>query len=94
MNIAFAIIEHDQSYDVIYNELLQHIKSHFAHVESGIQGDAWIWITEEEKKVAVDTFSSMQFEIKSDGKNALLHSVIDTTQQKYPVHIYDTPIER
>jgi hypothetical protein len=94
MNIAFAIIEHDQNYSVVYNELLQHIKSHFAHVESGLQGDAWIWVTQEKQKVAVDTFHSMQFEIKSDGKNALLQAVIDSLQKKYPVHIYDTPIER
>jgi len=94
MNIAFAVIEHSQRYYDFYNELLDHIKRHFAHVESGIQGDAWIYVTQEEQTVAVDTFCSMQFEIKSDGKNALLQSVIDTIQEKYPVRIYNTPIER
>jgi len=93
MNIAFAVIEHSQSYYDVYDELLDHIKRRFSHVESGVQGDAWIWITQNEQKVAVDTFGAMQFEIKSDEKNALLQSVIDTIQQKYPVCLYDTPRE-
>jgi hypothetical protein len=88
MSIAFAVIEHSQSYHEFYDELLDYVKRHFSQVESGIQGDAWIWITQEEKKVAVDTFSAMQFEIKSADNNALLQSVIDTIRAKYPVRIY------
>jgi hypothetical protein len=38
--------------------------------------------------VAVDTFSAMQFEIKSDYKSELLQSVIDTIRKKYPVRLY------
>jgi hypothetical protein len=59
-----------------------------------MQGDAWIWITRNEQKVSVDTFYSMQFEIKSDCKNALLQDVIDTIRKKYPVLMYDVAIQR
>ena len=88
MMIAFAVIEHSQSYHEFHDELLDYVKGHFSQVESGIQGDAWIWITQEEQKVAVDTFSAMQFEIKSDDNNELLQSVIDTIRKKYPVRLY------
>ena len=93
MDIAFAVIEHNQNYYDFYNELLPYIKKHFSCVESGVQGDAWIWIKENEQKVAIDTFSAMQFEIKADSKNALLQTVINILQEKYPVHLYDPPRE-
>ena len=85
---AFAVIEHSQSYHEFYDELLDYVKRHFSQVKSGVQGDAWIWITQAGQKVAVDTFSAMQFEIKSDDKSELLQSVIDTIRKKYPVRLY------
>jgi hypothetical protein len=88
MMTAFAVIEHSQSYHEFYDELLDYVKRHFSQVKSGVQGDAWIWITQEEQKVAVDTFGAMQFEIKSDDKSELLQSVIDTIRKKYPVRLY------
>lgn len=93
METTFAIIEHSQNYYDFYNELLPYIKKHFSCVESGVQGDAYIWIMENGQKVAVDTFSAMQFEIKSESNNALLQAVIDIIRQQYPVRLYDPPIE-
>jgi hypothetical protein len=90
---AFAVIEHDRSYGDFYDELLAYIEKHFARIQSGLQGDAWIWITQDGQKVAVDTFTAMQFEIKSDRRNALLQAVIDTIRKKYPVRLYDPPRE-
>lgn len=94
MEIAFAVIEHSQSYYEFYEELLPHLEGHFACVESGVQGDAWIWIKENGQLVAVDTFSAMNFEIKSDSNNELLQAVIKIIQDKYPVRLYDPPKER
>jgi hypothetical protein len=88
MMMAFAVIEHSQSYHEFYDELLDYVKRHFPQVKSSVQGDAWIWIAQGEQKVAVDTFSAMQFEIKSDDKSELLQSVIDTIRKKYPVRLY------
>jgi hypothetical protein len=45
MMMAFAVIEHSQSYHEFYDELLDYVKRHFSQVKSGVQGDAWIWIT-------------------------------------------------
>jgi superoxide dismutase len=92
MDLAFAIIDHRDPYGDFYDELLDFVKKHFAHVEAGIQGDAWIWITDNEHKVALDTFSAMQFEVKAETDNPLLHAVIHTLQQAYPVRIYKPPI--
>ena len=89
-DIAFAVIEHSKNYYEFYYELLDYITEYFPHTESGIQGDAYIWIKYNEHRVSVDTFGAMQFEIKSDSKNTLLQDVIETIQKKYPVRLYDT----
>lgn len=39
-------IIHNDHYQDVYDDLLKLISSYFANVESGFQGDAYIWITE------------------------------------------------
>lgn len=33
---------------------------HFSSVESGLQGDSWIWILDGDEKVSIDSFTSMK----------------------------------
>lgn len=94
MSTAFAFIKHKQNYYDFYEDLLDYVKAHFSNVESGIQGDAWIWITQDNQKVSLDTFYSMQFEINSESQNELLQTVMKTLSVKYQLSIYEMPIER
>ena len=63
--MIFAEIKYGKRYELMHNELFLFIKSKFKKVESGLQGDSWIWVFEGNDKVAIDTFSSMTHEIKS-----------------------------
>jgi hypothetical protein len=58
--MIFAELEYDQHYDELHKPLLTLIKASLNHVESGHQGDSWIWIFDGGFKVAIDTFSSME----------------------------------
>ncbi|WP_415911437.1 hypothetical protein [Neptuniibacter sp. QD37_11] len=90
--MIFAEIASDISYYDIYPKLLQLVQQAFSNVESGVQGDAWIWIYEGEEKVALDTFTSMRFQIKSDSINCLLvQKVISKIDEHYELYIYDEP---
>ncbi|WP_126452479.1 hypothetical protein [Sulfuriflexus mobilis] len=90
--MIYAEIENNDSYYDFYPELLAYIKKCFQDVESGLQGDAWIWIKCNNEKVALDTFTSMRFQIKTDIKNgALVKEVIDTLKKRYSVHVFDEP---
>ncbi|WP_415890772.1 hypothetical protein ACMXYV_05530 [Neptuniibacter sp. SY11_33] len=90
--MIFAEIASDVSYYDIYPKLLQLVQQAFSNVESGVQGDAWIWIYEGEEKVALDTFTSMRFQIKSDNINGLLvQKVISKLDEHYELYIYDDP---
>ena len=90
--MIFAEIKTDESYYDIYPKLLKLVQQTFSNVESGVQGDAWIWIYEGEEKVALDTFTSMRFQIKSDNINGLLvQKVISKLNEHYELYIYDEP---
>ena len=94
MALTFAVIDHPESYYDAYDVLLAHIRQHFSDVQSGVQGDAWIWIFEDGEKVAVDSFYAMQMEIHADADSPLVQKVIDLVGEIYPVRRYEEPIER
>lgn len=90
--MIYGEIENDESYYDFYHALLSYVKQHFQDVESGLQGDAYIWIKKNGEKVALDTFTSMRFQIKSVNKNgSLVHEVINSLKRKYSVYVYDKP---
>lgn len=90
--MIFGEIECQQSYYDFYDELLDFIKNHFSNVESGLQGDAYIWIASVDEKVSLDTFTSMNFEIKADiSSSSLLERVIEIIEKQYSVRRYYEP---
>jgi hypothetical protein len=94
MPTAYGVVDHREHYADVYSSLLDLITAKFAHVESGMQGDAWIWVFRDGQKVEIDTFYAMQFEINADEDGELLRDVVRTLQPKYPIRLYDPPIER
>ena len=57
-----------------------------------LQGDSWIWIFEGEEKVAIDTFSSMKHQVKTEFPNGtLVRSVLEALSSKYDVTVFDNP---
>lgn len=90
--MIFAEIQYEKHYSDFHAELLTLIEEEFPNVESGLQGDSWIWVSEGSEKVAIDTFTSMQHQIKSSDKDSpLTKKVIAALASKYPVIINATP---
>ena len=91
--MIYGEIETQENYCDFYAELLEFIKAHFNNVESGLQGDAYIWISAGSEKVSLDTFTSMNFEIKANAlSSTLVELVIETIQKQYIVRRYGEPI--
>ena len=90
--MIFGELKYQQHYDEIHCELVDFINKRFPNVESGHQGDSWIWVLDENDKVQIDTFTAMCHQIKSPYKNSkLVHDVIQELKSKYQVDVYDVP---
>ena len=90
--MIFAEMEYPEHYSEFHEELVEYINSKYTKVESGLQGDSWIWISDEKCKVAIDTFSSMKHQIKCDTLDCpLVQSVINTLSDRYNLNIFTSP---
>jgi len=89
--MIFAELDYASDYGAVHDELLEHLRQAFHNVESGHQGDSWIWILDGEEKVAIDTFSSMKHQVKSRRAGPHVQAVIDVLLRKYALRIYEVP---
>ncbi len=89
--MIFAEMEYRPHYDAFHSELTAFVALHFRSVQSGLQGDSWIWIFEGNEKVALDTFTAAKHQVKSAKAGPLVRKVIDTLLSKYAVKVYRTP---
>ena len=90
-SMIFAEMEYRKEYRDFHAELLAFVGEHFSQVKSGLQGDSWIWIFDDEEKVQIDTFSSMKHQIKSPKAGRHVQKVIDTLHLKYKLNVYEEP---
>jgi len=90
--MIFAELQYEQDYSEMHFELVEYLKPKFPRLDCGLQGDSWIWIFDGDEKVAIDTFSSMKHQIKSESSKGYLASqVIKTLSAKYKLTKYDDP---
>ena len=89
--MVFAEMEYQKHYSDFHAELLGFISNHFSQVESGLQGDSWIWILDGGEKVAIDTFTSMKHQIKSAKPGVHVHKVIEALRRQFKVKVYEEP---
>ena len=90
--MIFAELKYDQEYSDLHYELVEYLQSKFPEIEHGLQGDSWIWIISGDEKVAVDTFSSMKHQIKSEQLNSsLVKKVIGALSERYKLTELNEP---
>ena len=89
--MIFSELEYRQHYSDIHDELVEYLQAHFPDIQDGHQGDSWIWISDGDEKVEVDTFSSMKHQVKSAADGQLVQKVIAILQRKYTLIIYQPP---
>jgi hypothetical protein len=89
--MIFAELDYQEHYSDFHPGLLAFVSKHFSQVQSGLQGDSWIWILDGEEKVAIDTFTSMRHQIKSPKAGAQVRLVIETLLRQFEVKVYEVP---
>jgi hypothetical protein len=52
-----------------FDDILQTLTDHLKNFQSGRQGDDWIWVHLGEDKIEIDSFYSMELEVKGKYKH-------------------------
>jgi hypothetical protein len=89
--MIFAQMDYPDEYWDFHEELKSYVSNHFDRLDSGLQSDSWLWVFEEDQKVAIDTFSSMKHQVKASTPSPLVQKVIDVLKLKYTVKVYEQP---
>lgn len=89
--MVFAKLNYSNRFEEIHKSLAILLEEHFDRVESGLQGDSWIWVWAANRKVAVDTFSAMTYEVESDKPGRHVEEVIEVLNKKFSVEVYAEP---
>lgn len=89
--MIFAELQYPGHYSDVHDGLRDFVAQHFSRVDSGHQGDSWIWILDGGEKVAIDTFTSMKHQVKSATPGPHVQNVVDALRLQYRVKVYDPP---
>lgn len=89
--MIFAELDYEEHYHAMHDGLVVHLGAIFSRVQSGHQGDSWIWILDGGERVAIDTFTSMRHRVKSAKPGPHVQRVIEALLPRYVLRVYDTP---
>jgi len=89
--VVFAELIDKRHYSDVHEELRALVNQYFGTVQSGLQGDSWIWIFEGREKVALDTFTSMKHQVKCRTPGPHVERVIEVLRSAYELAVFDGP---
>jgi len=85
--VIFAELHRDY-----FDEILQSLTEQFKHIQSGRQGDDWIWIHLGDDKIEIDSFYSMEVEVKGKRKHyTTIKQVIQRMDDSWIIQVFDPP---
>lgn len=86
--VIFAVLER-KHFDAIVAALARH----FGEIEYGSQGDDWIWIERRDVRIAIDSFFSMQLDVKGPRRGyGLAQEILSLMKPEWIETVYAPPI--
>jgi len=83
----FAELDRDK-----FDEILQTLMKQFEHIESGRQGDDWIWIPTADDKIEIDSFYSMNLEVKGKYvQYTFVMQILHEMENDWILQVFDPP---
>jgi len=85
--VIFAELNRDR-----FDEILHTLMEYFKDIQSGRQGDDWIWIHVGDDKIEIDSFFSMQLEVKGKYKQqATATQILQNMEDNWVIQVFDPP---
>ncbi|MBL8092372.1 MAG: hypothetical protein JNJ43_18710 [Anaerolineales bacterium] len=87
--VIFAELNRDK-----FDSILKSLQKHFSNMQFGRQGDDWIWIHFSDEKIEIDSFYSMNLELKGKRKQyATAKEILSKIEKDYVLEVFDPPKE-
>jgi hypothetical protein len=90
--MIFAELQYGQPYSDVHAPLVELLGRNFPDIDSGLQGDSWVWILDAGLRVSVDTFTSMHHQVKSPRPSRLLDQVLAILASHYELRLMVPPM--
>ena len=85
--VIFAELDRDR-----FDEILQTLMKQFENIEYGRQGDDWIWILLGDDKIEIDSFYSMNLEVKGKSEHfPIVRQILQELQDDWILQVFDPP---
>lgn len=85
--VIFAELNRDH-----FDEILQTLQKRFEYIEHGRQGDDWIWVHLENDKLEIDSFYSMNLEVKGRYEHTpVVGQILQALKDDWILQVFDPP---
>jgi len=85
--VIFAELHRDH-----FDEILRSLTEQFKDIQSGRQGDDWIWIHLGDDKIEIDSFYSMELEVKGKRRHyTVAIQAIQKLDDSWITQVFDPP---
>src|SRR5215510_5371871 len=75
-----------------FDEILQTLMDHYQSIDYGRQGDDWIWIYLANDKIEIDSFYSMNLEVKGKRKQYMVAmQILHKMENDWTLQVFDPP---
>jgi hypothetical protein len=75
-----------------FEEILARLRLHFQNIEFGRQGDDYIWVHFSNSKIEIDTFYSMNLEVKAQrGQYPLCKEILSCLNNEWIIQEFIPP---
>ena len=75
-----------------FDEIVQTLTAHFKNIDHGSQGDDWIWIHFTNDKIEIDSFYSMNLDVKGKRKHYMAATqILHKLANDWIIQIFEPP---
>lgn len=90
--MIFGEIVDPAPYPEVHRRLEEFLRAQFRQVESGLQGDSWFWVCDGGERVEIDTFHSMNHQVKSVRTGPHVQRALALLATAFQVKLYVPPV--
>jgi len=85
--VIFAELDREK-----FEQILGRLRLHFQNIQFGRQGDDYIWINFPNSKIEIDTFYSMNLEVKGRrGQYSVYREVLSCLENEWVIKEFNPP---